>query len=116
MRKQDGLSLSGFLLWSMLLVLTALLGLKMAPAYLEYLAIQKQLRLIAADSAVSGRGEIEKSFSSRAVVENIKSVTAADLEITREDGKVVISVAYSVKVPLFANISVCMDFSPTSAR
>jgi len=36
--------------------------------------------------------------------------------VNKESGKLVISTAYSVKVPLFYNLSACMEFAPSSER
>lgn len=118
MRKQKGVSLSGLLFWSVILVFVALLGFKIAPAYIEYFSVRQQLRAIANDPAMSTgqRKDIETSFYNRAVIENIKAVTPQDLEIAKDADGVVISAAYSVRVPLFGNVSVCMDFFPSSAK
>ena len=118
MRKQKGVSLSGLLFWSVILVFVALLGFKIGPAYFEYFSIRQQLRAIANDPAMraGNRREIESSYYNRSVIENITAVTQKDLVITRDGDGVVISATYSVRVPLFGNISACMDFSPSSAR
>ncbi|MDP2241642.1 MAG: DUF4845 domain-containing protein [Burkholderiales bacterium] len=118
MHKQKGVSLSGLLIWSVILVLVALLGFKVGPAYMEYFSVRQQFKAIANDPAMSTgqRRLIETSFYNRAVIENIKAVTPQDLEIAKDGDGVVISAAYSVRVPLFGNISVCMDFFPTSAK
>lgn len=118
MRKQRGVSLSGLLFWSVVLIFVALLGFKIGPPYAEYFTIRQQLRAIASDPSVRGgqRREIESSFYNRAVIENIKTITPQDLDISKEGDSVVISASYSVRVPLFGNLSACMDFHPTSAR
>lgn len=118
MRRQRGLSLSGFMLWAVILVCVALLGFKLAPAYFEYLSIQKQFKAVASDPALSGapRQAIEKAFSSRSTIEGIKSVSPQDLEIAKEGDRMVIRAAYSVRVPLVSNISVCIDFYPSSEK
>ena len=118
MRRQRGLGLSGFLLWSVIVVFAVLLGFKVAPAYIEYLIIQKQFKAIANDTALGGaqRPAIERSFSNRSAIEDIKSITPQDLEITKDGDRTVISASYSVRVPLFANISVCLDFYPSSGK
>lgn len=118
MRRQRGLSLSGFLLWSVIVVFAILVGFKIAPAYMEYLTIQKQFKAIANDTALRGaqRPAIERAFENRSAVEDIKSITRQDLEITKDGDRLVISAAYSVRVPLFANVSACIDFTPTSEK
>jgi len=118
MHKQKGVSLSGLLFWSVILVFVVLLGLKVGPAYFEYFSIRQQLKAIANDPSMSGgqRKAIETSFYNRAVIENIKAIAPQDLEIDKDGDGVVISAAYSVRVPLFGNFSACMDFRPSSAK
>ena len=45
----------------------------------------------------------------------INVLGADDIEVTKEGNDVVISANYTVKVPLFKNISLVFDFAPTSA-
>ena len=118
MRRQKGVTLSGLLLWAVALVFIALLGFKVGPAYFEYLTIQKEFKEIATDPAMAGgqRKEIERAFYNRTTIDNVTSVTPEDLEITKEADGVVIRAAYSVRVPLFANVSVCLDFRPSSEK
>jgi hypothetical protein len=62
------------------------------------------------------RRTVENAFDRRAVVENITAISAKDLEITKDGDKVVLSVDYSVKVPLVKNLNACMDFSVSSDK
>jgi len=118
MKKQQGLTLSGFLLWAVVGIAVLLLGFKVGPAYFEYLVIQKQLRAIATDPAMRGgeRTMIVDAFDRRATIENITSVNGRDLEILKDADGVVISAQYTTRVPLFGNASACLDFNPTSAK
>jgi hypothetical protein len=118
MRKQKGVTLSGLLIWAVALVFLALLGLKVAPAYFEYLTIQKEFKEIASDPSLAGgqRTAIERAFYNRTTIDNVTSVTPQDLDISKDGDGLVISAAYSVRVPLFANVSLAIDFRPSSAK
>ena len=85
MRRQKGFTLSGFLLWSVVLVFVALLGFKIGPPYIEYLSIQAQLKAVANDpEGRSGiRRVVEDLFDRRSAIENITSVRAKDILITK---------------------------------
>ena len=78
MRKQKGVTLSGFLLWTIVLCAVLLLGFKIGPPYYEYLTIKKQLQAITKDSeARSGnRRDVENAFMKRTLIEDIKSISA----------------------------------------
>jgi hypothetical protein len=58
--------------------------------------------------------EIRRAFDSRATIDDITAIKAADLDITKEGNEIVISFAYRKEVPLFANLGVYMDFAASS--
>jgi uncharacterized protein DUF4845 len=118
MRGQEGVTLTGFIMVAVVVIIFLLFGFKVGPAYFEYWTIQKQLKAIVADPAsqTGSKREIEAMFASRATMERITSIGHGDLLITKEGGGVVLSAEYSVRVPLFGNLSACMDFSPNSSK
>jgi hypothetical protein len=117
MRKQQGLTLSGFLMWAVLAVICALVAFKLIPPYMEFLTIQTQFKAIANDpeGRQGVRRVIEDLFYRRSAIENISAISAKDIQILKEGDRVVLSAEYSQCVPLVLNIRVCMDFAPTSA-
>jgi hypothetical protein len=118
MRRQRGVTLSGFIMWAVVFIVAALIGFKIGPSYLEFMTIQKHLKAVANDSeARSGdRRAVENSFIRRTSVEDVKSVTSKDLIITKEGDGIVITVDYSTCAPVVANLRACMDFSASSKR
>lgn len=118
MQAQRGITITGFLVFAFIGVAMLLLGFKIGPAYAEFYSIQKIFRNMAAESSLQAatRGEINSAFNNRATIENIKVIGYEDLEVSKDGGKLTISAAYSVRVPLFHNLSACMDFKPTSER
>lgn len=117
-KEQQGISLSGLLIWSAVVVMFALLGMKLIPSYIEYAAIKRVLAVIASDPSLQNAppGEIRQSFDKRAVIDEITAVNSRAIEISKAGGQTVLSVSYSVKTPLFANISLYIDFTATSNR
>lgn len=116
MRGQYGITMTGFLVTAVILILVALLGFKIGPAYMEYYTIKKQIKLVADEVPVVDRRTIENAYDRRAAIENITAISPKDLEISKDGDKIIISVDYSVKVPLFGNLSACMDFSASSDK
>jgi len=117
MRKQRGVTLTGFLVSAVILIICALIGFKIGPPYIEFMSIQTQLKAIANDpEGRSGvRRVVEDLFSRRAAIENINAISGKDIQIAKVGDRVVLSAEYSVCVPLVLNIRVCMDYAPTSA-
>jgi hypothetical protein len=79
---------------------------------------KKTLSAMASDSILENgeEWEIRKSFNERADIDDISSVNGGDLEIDKEDGKIVLGIAYSVKTPLFENIYLYIDFNESSGK
>ena len=117
MKRQRGVSLSGLMIVLFLLIMVALLGFKLFTPYSQYFTIQKVFKAVAAKpEAKSGnRRDIMAAWASYATIENITTINGDDIEVTKDGNNVVISASYSVKVPLFRNISLVIDFNPTSA-
>jgi hypothetical protein len=103
--------LSGLLVICVLLVAVVLLGFKLFPAYAEYLTVKKAVtEIVRNPESRSSAKEIQAAFDRRAAIDNIKVVGGKDLEISKEGDRVTVSATWSVKVPLFYNVSACMDF------
>ena len=116
MRGQRGLTLTGFMVTAVILVILALLGFKIMPSYMEYYTIQRQIRIVANEVGAADRRAIENAFDRRADVENITAITGKDLEITKDGDGVIITAEYAVKVPLVGNLSAYMDFKASSDK
>jgi hypothetical protein len=90
--------------------------MKIAPAYADFMTAKKAIVAIAAGEGRTGSViEIRKAFDRRASIDNISAVTGAELEIGKDGGEVVVSFAYAKKIPLFANVSLLIDFAASTA-
>ena len=115
MRKyQRGVSLGGLMIGAVILIVIALIGLKVGPAYGEYFSIKKTVTALAQEKQGSTVGDIRKAFDARAQIDDIEAVKASDLEITKEGSEIVIAFGYRKEVPLFKNIGLFIDFAGKS--
>lgn len=116
--KQRGLSFFGFIFGAVILVLVSITGLKLIPAYMEDMKISNLFTVIANDPEMQKASprDIRMSFSKRASIDNISVINAEDIEIASEGGRLALSASYAVKVPLVANVSLYLEFSPASAK
>jgi hypothetical protein len=112
MRKQAGLSLIGLLIVSAIIVFVALIGFKLLPAYIEYFTVKRVITDLAYSPDLRGgtARDVQNAFSRRATIDDIKSIQASDLEVVKQGEGFDIIARYSVQVPLFGNISACIDF------
>lgn len=116
MKYQRGVSLGGLLIGAVIFGVLALLAMKVAPEWIEYGKVKSAVKATAGDIGLkeASVSQIRESYSKRVEIDNITAVPPADLDITKENEQVVISFAYTRKVPLFANVSLVFDFEGTS--
>lgn len=118
MEKQKGVSLSGLIVALFVVIMVAMLGFKLFVPYTQYFTIQKVFKQLAANPELKSgsRKEVISAFAKFAMVEDFKAITGDDIEVTKDSNGIVISAAYTVKVPLFHNISLVIDFAPSSGK
>jgi hypothetical protein len=116
LHRQKGVTLTGMILVSVLVILVLLIGMKVVPVYVEYFTIEKNFRAMAGDPALAsaGRLELARAWSGRATVDNINALKASDIVFERQGGQLVVSAEYSVKVPIYGHVNFCFDFNPRS--
>lgn len=110
--RQRGLSLVGLLFIGLIVVVLLLLGAKLVPAIVEYIAIERAVQKIKNEGKTVG--EIRAAFERHATIDDIKSITARDLDITKEGDRIVISYAYQYNIQLLDNVRLVIDFSGTT--
>jgi hypothetical protein len=100
------------------LAMAALLAMKALPPWIEYGNLMKAVKGTATDTSLKDASvaQVRAAFSRRADMDDVKSVTPQDLDITKEGGELVISFSYVQKVPLFGNVSLVFDFEGSSAK
>ena len=117
MKRQRGVTFVGMIFIAALIVLGAIIALKLVPAYIEYATVVQHLREIARSPEARGSPrEIQMLFSKRAQIDDIRAVTADDVEVTRDGDSVVLTASYQTKVKLFGNLSACIDFEASSGK
>jgi hypothetical protein len=114
-RQQCGVTLTGLLGAAFAIAMLALLGMKVIPEYMEHRQIVSAIKKVAAATdATSSVAQVRNSFDRQANVDYISAISGADLEVTKESGAIVVSFSYEKRIPLFANVSLLLDFSGSS--
>ena len=113
---QLGIGLGGLMVGAVIFIVLAMFGMKMGPSYLEFFAIKKVVNSIVSEKrgAAASVIDVRKSFDLRATVDDIRSITGADLEVTKEGSDVVIAVSYRKEIPLFGNAGLYINFAANS--
>jgi hypothetical protein len=117
LKKQQGVSFSGFLVVVVIIILASIGGMKIVPYYIQDKTIKSKFDELAHDPELLSATptEIRAAFSKRATVSDITSIKAEEIEVARDNGTITLSANYSVKIPLLANINLLLEFSPSSA-
>jgi len=115
--RQRGVGFFGFIMIAVGIILVAILGMKLVPPYVHSAQIAQIFRTIAGDPAMQGASinDIKESYNKRASINYITDLTAEDIEIEKADGQLTLSASYSVKIPLAGNVTLLLEFNPSSS-
>lgn len=118
-RQQQGFSFTGFIVGAAIFISVAIFAMKLIPSYMQNAKVQKAFDAMVRDPGLQNASEkdIRMSFFNRAVtIDSVSVVSQDDIEIFRDNGVLVLSANYSVKVPLAGNVSLLIEFHPTTAK
>ena len=97
-KHQRGVSLWGFALIAVLAVSVFAIGGQSLPILMEYQAVKKAANKAAAEGA-SVR-EVRDIFDRAVAIDDIRSISGRDLEVTEANGRMVVHYSYEREIPL----------------
>jgi hypothetical protein len=109
-RAQRGISLFGLVFWAMLIGFFGYVAVVVLPTVNEYYTIQRAVDKVAAENPTTvaqARSAFERQ---RSIEYSISSVTGSDLEITKENDKVVIAFAYDKEIALLGPVYLLLKY------
>jgi hypothetical protein len=95
--RQRGISFIGLLVVGGLLAVSGVIAAQVFPTVLEYMAVQKAVQRASAGQSVV---EVRDIFNRQTEVDAITSISAKDLEVTKEGDKVVVIFSYQREIHL----------------
>ena len=95
--KQRGISFLGLIFVAGVLAVSGVIAAQVFPTVIEYQAVMKAANKAAEGASVS---EVRMMFDKQAAVDNIRSISGSDLEVTKEGDKVVVNFAYQREIHL----------------
>ena len=95
--KQRGMSFLGLIFVAGVLAVCGVIVAQVFPTVLEYQSVLKAANKAAQGGSV---GEVRMMFDKQAAVDDIRSVSGRDLEVTKEGDKVVVNFAYQREIHL----------------
>ena len=116
-RKENGLTLLGFLIVLGVVLFFAYAGMRIVPMYLEYHALGNALSKLEDDPAAKKmtpqkiKQSIQTSLWASYASNNIKN---EHIKISKKSGGVNVRVAYEIREPFIGNISIVGSFEKTA--
>jgi len=112
--KQRGVTLFGLLFWAIVLGFVGYVLVRTLPTVNEYMTIQRAVEKVAAAQPATVN-EARIAFDRQKEIEySIVSVTGKDLQITKENDKVVIAYAYNKEVPIVGPVYILLKYEGRS--
>ena len=112
LRKQNGLTILGFLIVLSLVIFFAIVGMKITPIYLEYYSVVSAMEGVANEpgSARYRPFDVKRKILDRLYLSySADNVTEHDIKVTRRNG-VHVRVVYDVRKPMFGNLDIIASF------
>lgn len=110
MKYQRGVALSGLIFWGIVIALIAVLGIKVTPTTIEYYKILKDCRAtvgkVGPDASVA---DVRKAFDRFGEIDQL-AFDSKELDISKDNGRIVIEFAYEKRIPLFWNVSLLIEY------
>ena len=108
---QRGASLIGILFMGGILVFGGIVAAQVVPTYTEYRTILKAVNKV---KGASTPAEARSSFDKAAQIDDIKSITGKELEITKEGNNTVVAFAYTKEIHLTGPAYLVMKYTGRS--
>lgn len=111
-RSQRGMGLLGMLLIAIMVGFFVMSAIRIAPGYLQYLSIRDIVIRVAEeyqedqDTIADIRRKIADYFNTN----QIKAIDPREVEITRQEGRVIIDASYEERIPLVWRIDAVVKY------
>jgi hypothetical protein len=107
---QRGLTLFGLMFWALAIGFVGYLLVRVLPTVNEYVTIQRAIDKIAADQPATV-AEARTSFDRQKDVEfSISAISGKDLEVTKENDRVVLAFAYDKEIPVMGPVFILIKY------
>lgn len=108
---QRGLSLIGLLFVGIVLAITGVIVAQVIPTAIEFQAVKKAAHKSSEGTTVV---EVRTIFDKAASIDNISSISGRDIEVTKENGKVVVSFEYQREIHLAGPAYLTLKYAGSS--
>jgi len=113
LKSQRGMTAIGWLVVLGLIGFFVLLALRMTPSYLESFTIYSAMESLQEEPGMANNTpqDIRKMLGKRFDINDVKSITAKDVDVENLGNAFLVSVDYEVRMPVLGNVDVVMTFA-----
>ncbi|HVE50356.1 MAG TPA: DUF4845 domain-containing protein [Casimicrobiaceae bacterium] len=116
--RQSGITIFGFLIVAAVVVIFALVGFRVLPAYIEWMSVKRALD----DTMKSGTADVNNPQAFRAELERrlqtsyVENVKARDAILQRNGAQLTAELAWERRLHMVGNAYILLEFETTSTR
>ncbi|ROS04716.1 uncharacterized protein DUF4845 [Sinobacterium caligoides] len=109
-KRQQGLSLLGWIVIVFVAAVFATAAIKLGPKYAENYTITSIVERVAASSAANSKGQLRAEIQKNFNVSMVTELKAKDIKIETIKGGYSLDPSYEIRVPFLYNIDVVLKF------
>jgi hypothetical protein len=114
--KERGLSMTGFLFTTIVIIIVALVAFRVVPSYIEFFTVQKALDQTMQEVTQPTASEIRRSMDRRLSADYVDSVRSSDVLVGREGNSIVATLSWQKVLHMIGNASILLEFEARSTR
>ena len=110
--RMQGMTVAGWMVTIIVVVVFATMAVKIVPAFLDYNTIKTLITNVMSDGKIGleSPDEIRLDISKRFQINNINVISPKDIDITKENGELIMGVDYEVRTNFFKNVDFVISF------
>ena len=114
--KERGLSMTGFLFTTVVIIVVALVAFRVGPSYIEYFTVQKALDQTMTEVQNPTIADIRRSMDRRLSADYVDSVRSSDVLVGREGNQIVATLSWQKVLHMIGNASILLEFEARATR
>jgi hypothetical protein len=117
-KRQQGLTIFGFVLVAAVVVIFAMVGFRVIPAYVEYFSVQRALQDTMRNSGAdpNNPAAFRNELARRLQTSYVEEVKATDAIIQRTGTGVTAEIAWERRLHMFGNAYILLEFETSATR
>jgi hypothetical protein len=114
LERQRGITLLGMLILVAFVGVFIYAGVRLTPVYVEYMNIAKGLENLKTEAGPGATtASIQRTLEKHFDIDDVRSITSKDVEVTRDGTDLQVHVAYDAYAPFIANVGFLVRFDKT---